>query len=166
MIRKALISDIPTILLICASCAKHMISMGIYQWNEFYPNEDAFKKDIQRQELYVYQIEDKIIGCVVISTHMDKEYEEISWLSEDDNSIYVHRLAVLPEYQGQGYARKMMDFAESLARKNKMSSVRLDTFSQNKRNQNFYEQRGYTKLDDIYFPMQSEFPFHCYELML
>ncbi|MGM0391936.1 MAG: GNAT family N-acetyltransferase, partial [Bacteroidota bacterium] len=30
----------------------------------------------------------------------------------------------------------------------------------------FYESRGYQKLGDIYFPKQSEHPFHCYELIL
>ena len=55
-----------------------------------------------------------------------------------------------------------MDFAEDFARHQKAVSVRLDTFSQNNRNQKFYEARGYTKLGDVYFPRQAEFPFHCY----
>ena len=59
-----------------------------------------------------------------------------------------------------------MTFAENYARANQYSSVRLDTFSQNKRNQLFYETRGYHKLGDIYFPEQSDDHFHCYELVL
>ncbi len=59
-----------------------------------------------------------------------------------------------------------MDFAEQFAIEHNYSSIRLDTFSQNKRNQKFYELRNYKRLDDIYFPKQSEFPFHCYELVL
>ena len=45
-------------------------------------------------------------------------------------------------------------------------SVRLDTFSKNKRNLKFYESRGYHRLDEIYFPKQSKFPFYSYELIL
>ena len=59
-----------------------------------------------------------------------------------------------------------MNFAENHARKHNFESVRLDTFSKNKRNQKFYESRGYKRLGDIYFPKQSEAPFHCYELVL
>jgi len=59
-----------------------------------------------------------------------------------------------------------MNFAEKYARDNNFTSVRLDTFSQNKRNQKFYETRGYQRLGDIYFPKQSKHPFHCYELKL
>ena len=59
-----------------------------------------------------------------------------------------------------------MDFAEQFGWENGFKSIRLDTFSQNDRNQKFYELRGYQKLGDIYFPKQSEHPFHCYELIL
>ena len=45
-------------------------------------------------------------------------------------------------------------------------SIRLDTFSQNKSNNKFYESRGYQKLGDVFFRKQSEFPFHCYEKIL
>ena len=59
-----------------------------------------------------------------------------------------------------------MKFAEHYAQENNVLSIRLDTFSQNKRNQKFYELRGYKKLGDIFFPKQSKHPFHCYELVL
>ena len=97
---------------------------------------------------------------------MDEEYKTIPWLTPNGNSTYIHRLSVDPKLQGKGLAQQMMDFAENYSRDNNFISVRLDTFSQNKRNQRFYEQRGYQKLDDIYFPKQSKYPFHCYELVL
>lgn len=166
MIRRAKISEIPDILTITKACALHMIQNGILQWNEHYPSESAFQNDIERGELYVLEIEGQIIGSIVISTFMDAEYYPIKWLTPNENNVYIHRLSILPRHQGQGYAQKLMDFAENYARENGYASVRLDTFSQNKRNQRFYEKRGYRKLEDIFFPKQSEHPFHCYELIL
>lgn len=166
MIRAAKISEIPDILTITKACAKKMSSLGIYQWNEHYPSKSAFENDLKRGELFVLQENSTIIGTIVISTFKDEEYKEIRWLSTKDNAIYIHRLAVHPDYQSKGYAQKMMDFAENYARENNFSSVRLDTFSQNTRNQAFYTQRGYQKLEAIYFPKQSEYPFYCYELIL
>jgi ribosomal protein S18 acetylase RimI-like enzyme len=166
MIRKATITDIEPILNVTKACADHMISKGIYQWNTYYPNAKAFQNDIQRNELYVLNIENDILGCVVISTYMDEEYVPIDWLTPNENNIYIHRLAVHPKYQGLGYAQQLMTFAEKYAIAHHYSSIRLDTFSQNKRNQKFYELRGYKRLADIYFPKQSEYPFHCYELVL
>ncbi|MFS4492620.1 GNAT family N-acetyltransferase [Maribacter sp. 2308TA10-17] len=166
MIRRAKISEIPDILTICKACASYMISKGIYQWNEHYPSADAFGKDIQRDELYVLELDEKIIGTIVISTLMDDEYVSVKWLTPNSNNVYIHRLSIAPDLQRKGYAQKLMDFAENYAKENGFVSVRLDTFSQNKRNQRFYEARGYQRLGDIFLPKQSEHPFHCFELVL
>lgn len=166
MIRKGTISDIHKILEITKACAADMINKNILQWNEFYPNKAPFTNDANRGELYVLEVENKILGCITVSTIMDEEYVPISWLTPNEKNVYIHRLAIHPSLQGKGYAQQLMAFAENYARKNNYNSIRLDTFSQNKRNQKFYELRGYKKLGDIFFPKQSEFPFHCYELIL
>ena len=59
-----------------------------------------------------------------------------------------------------------MDFAEDYAKSNNYESVRLDTFSKNKRNNIFYENRGYIRLGNVYFPEQSRFPFYCFEKLI
>lgn len=143
-----------------------MISKRIYQWNEHYPSPQAFERDIDRNELYLLKNEGRIIGTVVISTYMDEEYIPVDWLSPNSNNLYIHRLAVHPDFQKQGYAIQLMDYAEAFAKAKKATSIRLDTFSQNPRNQKFYTTRGYQKVGDISYPKQSEFPFYCYELLL
>ena len=166
MIRPAKLSEIPDILSLTKACAHHMKEQGIDQWNEHYPNEEAFLKDIERNELHVLEAESGIVGCIAITPEIDAEYIPVKWLSPNGNSLYVHRLAVHPEYQGKGFARLLMDRAEDKARSGKYTSIRLDTFSRNVRNQRFYEARGYKRLESIYFPMQSPHPFYCYELVL
>ncbi|GAB5400843.1 MAG: GNAT family N-acetyltransferase [Aureisphaera sp.] len=167
MIQKGKLSQIEEIMAMTQACAVKMIQEGIYQWNEHYPSEDAFKKDVERQELYVLSNENNIImGTLVISSLKDEEYEDIEWLTPEGANYYIHRLAIHPDFQHQGLAKKLMDFAEETIKKMNGLSVRLDTFSQNPRNQRFYEKRGYQRLGDIYFPKQSEFPFYCYELIL
>lgn len=166
MIQYAKISEIPDILAMTDSCRRYMDAQGIYQWTDEYPSKNNFEIDIENGELYSLRVDGKLIGCVVLSTIMDEEYKAVKWLTPNNNSIYIHRLGVHPKFQGKGYAQQLMNFGEAYAQKNNYTSVRLDTFSQNKRNQKFYEQRGYQKLEDIYFPKQSEHPFHCYELVL
>jgi ribosomal protein S18 acetylase RimI-like enzyme len=166
MIRKANLSETQEIIAITRACGAKMASEGIFQWNEHYPSQEAFKKDIERDELYVILSEASVIGCVVISSEKDSEYNDIEWLTEDKNQYYIHRLAVHPNFQNKGYAKKLMDFSEARAIKNKITSIRLDTFSKNTRNQKFYETRAYQRLGNIYFPKQSEHPFYCYEKIL
>jgi len=143
-----------------------MAASGIHQWNDAYPNRAAFLKDLEREELYVYQNGENIIGSITITSIQDEEYRTVKWLTPAGKNRYIHRLAVHPDHQGKGYAQKLMAFAESLARASGAISIRLDTFSQNQRNQDFYEKRGYTRLGPVYFPKQSPHPFYCYELEL
>ena len=70
-----------------------------------------------------------------------------STVHHEDRNIVVHRLAVRPDKQRQGIARRLMDFAEQWARDHEYDAIRLDTFNQNPGNQRFYLNRGYTDLD-------------------
>ena len=166
MIRKANLSEIEQIISITKACGAKMRADGIFQWNEHYPNNEAFLRDLKNDELFVLVSENNVIGCIVISSEKDAEYNDVTWLTEDSDQYYIHRLAIHPGFQKQGKAKQLMDFAEDLAIKNKITSIRLDTFSKNIRNQRFYEARNYAKLGSIYFPKQSQHPFYCYELIL
>ncbi len=165
MIRKAKKKEIQQILTITRACGQQMKSQNIFQWNENYPSIEAFNKDLKRNELFVLISEESIVGCITITQKIDKEYLPINWQTPNENNLYIHRLAIHPNFQGKGFAQTLMDFAENFALENNYSSIRLDTFSGNERNQIFYKKRGYKKLGEINFPNQSEDPFYCYELL-
>jgi ribosomal protein S18 acetylase RimI-like enzyme len=151
---------------IAEACAKNMIENNIFQWNDKYPSREIFKEDIKNKSLYVSKINHVVVGCIMLSSFKDDVYKSVNWITPNEYNLYIHRLAVHPIFQKKGIARKMMDFAEDFAKSNDYISIRLDTFSQNPRNNKFYKSRGYNKLDDVYFPKQSEFPFHCYEKLV
>ena len=165
-IELAEINDINDIMKMIHDCANDLIGKNIFQWNEKYPSRDIFLSDIEKKNLFILKNNSGIIGCIALSHEKDIEYNDVKWLTKDDKNLYVHRLAVDPKFQKKGIGKLLMDFAEDYARNNKFISVRLDTFSKNERNNRFYKSRKYTKLDDVYFPNQSEFPFHCYEKIL
>jgi len=163
---KATKEDIEEIVALTRSCARHMISLGIFQWNEHYPSKAVFYNDIELEQLWKIVSGSEILGIIVLTEIEDEEYDGVTWLTENAKNLYIHRLAVHPKHQGKGVARELLNFSEAYAKSNNYDSIRLDTFSQNKRNQKIYQQRGYVKLEDIYFPKQSEHPFHCYEKLL
>ena len=154
MIRKAILSDLNIIKKIAESCAQNMISNNIFQWNENYPSKNIFKKDISNKNLYVFEDGSLVKGCIVLSKQKDLVYNDISWLTKDYKNLYIHRLAVHPDYQKMGLAKSMMDYAENYAIKNNYVSIRLDTFSKNPRNIKFYEIRGYINLGNIFFQIK------------
>lgn len=166
MIRPAKEMDVATILDITKACGAHLRAKNIFQWNSDYPDLNTLLRDVKRKELWVFEDKSVIKGCVVLSDFMDKEYENIPWTTLNEGAKYVHRLAVHPNWQRQGIAGSLMDFAEQLASNTGSTAVRLDTFSRNSGNQLFYEKRGYRACGSIYFPKQSAYPFYCYELIL
>jgi len=164
LIRKATKDDLDEVMLIIKACTKHMISKNIFQWNEKYPNIETFENDIENKNLYVLSLQNnELIGCVSITFEMDDFYKTIDWISPSKKNIYVHRLAVHPNNQGQGHAKIIMNFIEKKGVDNLCESIRLDTFSMNNKNNTLYTKLGYQKLGQIYFRDQSEMPFNCYE---
>lgn len=166
MIRRGVHEDLIPILEITKNCAVKMDAMGIYQWNENYPNRNAFIDDIKNNELLVFTKGALLVGCIALCTKMDDVYKNVKWLTKDVKNLYIHRLAVDPQFQKKGIGKKLMDYAEDFAKKNNFISIRLDTFSKNKNNMRFYERRGYKRLEKVFFPEQSRFPFYCYELII
>lgn len=166
MIRLAHSSDLTEIKALTGACAIALQKRKIFQWNENYPSIDKLSSDIDKQELFILEEDGSVMGIVVLTLEMNEVYGKVDWLTPDGRNLYVHRLAISPTHWGKGYGRQLMDFAEDLAKKKNFASVRLDTFSQNPRNQRFYEARGYTRLSKIYFPTKSEHPFYCYEKII
>ena len=166
MIRKASLNDLTRIIEITKACAKLMISKNIFQWNDTYPRIETFEKDVNNQMLYVIENKKELIGCLVISDYMDEFYKKAKWLTASDKNIYLHRLAIHPDHQGKGFAKKLMKYAFNFSKENGFKSIRLDTFSGNPQNNIFYQSLDFKKLENIYFREQSELPFYCYEKVL
>ena len=167
MISTGTMNELDAIIRLTKACGQHMRDNGIDQWDEDYPNHAVIKRDLETKTLFAYREHNEIIGIVVLNETQDEEYKELHWsTADDDRNIVVHRLAVLPQHQGKGIGRMLMDFAEQWAVKNNYDAIRLDTYSQNPRNQRFYLQRGYTDLGPVFLKYKREHPYFCYELLL
>lgn len=167
MISHGELHEVDTIIALTKACGKHMRDNGIDQWDEHYPDRESILNDLNTKTLFTLRDGSEVLGIVVLNESQDEEYAEINWsTSEADRNLVVHRLAVHPEHQGKGLARKLMDFAESFAKEEGYDAIRLDTFSQNPRNQRFYLNRGYTDLGPVFLKYKKDYPYLCYELLL
>lgn len=166
MIRLGQPEHIDEIIAVTKACGRHLFENGIDQWDENYPDRSSIEKDIEAQSLFIYQEENIILGLVVLNESQDEEYDQINWLTaENAKNLIVHRLAVHPSSQGKGIARKIMDHSEEYAQEKGYDSIRLDTFSQNPRNQKFYQNRGYKELGSVFLKYKKDHPYFCYELL-
>ena len=167
MISLGLPNEIDAIIALTKRCGLQMRENGIDQWDENYPDYASIENDLKTETLFAFREGETILGIVVLNELYDEEYDQIDWLTDPNSkNLMVHRLAVDPIHQGKGIARKLMDHAENYACKLQYDSIRLDTFSQNPRNQRFYQNRGYTDFGSVYLKYKKEHPYFCYELLL
>jgi GNAT superfamily N-acetyltransferase len=157
---------IKEVLELVRECIKYMNDQGVDQWNDQYPQPEIFLSDIEKDSLYIIKNEEMITGIIVLSEEQDKQYDQIEWTDKFGKVLLIHRLAVHPKWQKKGIAQKLMDFAESYAKENGYSSIRLDTYSQNPRSLKLFEKRNYErKSGHVHFPECKE-PYYCYEMLL
>lgn len=165
--RNANIDEVGAILSLYRRCNAHLFSLGIEQWTDDYPSNEIVESDVLLNSLYVLTKDEEIIGCITLNEQQDKAYQDLKWLTSDTSkNLVVHRLAVVPKYQRKGYAKLIMKFAEKLALQNNFVSIRLDTYSKNKMNQQFYEKLDYKKVGEVYLTHKNNFPYCCFEKLL
>ena len=164
-IEKGILDDLSSIMGLIKSVIQDMERKNIFQWNENYPTTEVFENDILNNSLYLIRHEDGILGIIVFDENQSPEYSQIDWASKDERVLVIHRLAINPKFQGHGYARKLMDYAEEYARNKGYTAIRLDAYTGNPRTLSFYEKRDYKKTGVFYFPWM-ELPLNCYEKVL
>lgn len=113
--------EIDEIIALIEACGKHMRENGIDQWDEDYPDRSDIEKDLSSETLYTLHEEGKIVGIVVLNEFQEREYSIIDWLTDEKSTnLVIHRLGVLPELQGRGFAQKLMDYSEGFAKKKQL----------------------------------------------
>lgn len=135
---------------------------AIYQWTNNYPTISIIENDLRKGVLYTLKNDNEIIGAINISEEQEIEYQSVNWEFDNSKVLVIHRLVINPKHQRKGYAQRLMDFAESFARKHDYSSIRLDAYSQNNRVLEFYKKRNYCISGKVNFP-EREQPFYCME---
>lgn len=132
--RKADFSDIDKIWEIILQAKAQMKSLGSSQWDDSYPLKSTIEGDIMKDDAYVLEVENNIAAYCVIGFEGELAYNSIDglWISDADDYVVVHRLAVSDMYKNRGYASRFMMFAEDLAIKKGCKSFRIDTNFDNK----------------------------------
>lgn len=165
MIVLAEIKDLPEIFELYAAVRKKMWADGFYNWYEGYPPENVIKEAVHSQTVYKYVENSEIIGVATFDEIQHPTYKAIKWLTQDSKHLAVHRIGVHPKYQKQGYALKLMQFAEELAKDMGCVSIRLDALGSNERLVDFYKRQGYIYTGFVNFE-NKEGDFFTFEKVL
>jgi GNAT superfamily N-acetyltransferase len=91
---------------ILSRVVQHLISNGIDQWDDKYPNAEILIRDLESQWAYGLFCDSQLAGYIVLNEFQDKEYAEIPWKYTSGSQLTIHRLFIDPQYQGKGLAQK------------------------------------------------------------
>lgn len=106
-------------------------------WPDF--DRKLVENDIAEGRQYKILVEDKI-GAVFNLTFADAEI----WQEKDrDKAVYIHRIATNPEFRGQNFVKKIVDWAKIYAKESHFDFVRLDTLDRNEGLIKVYTEAGF-----------------------
>ncbi len=139
----ATIENLTEIMSLIKSVVFSMEQMGIYQWDEIYPDEATIKQDIESGELYIGKVDNKTAVIYVINSHCDDEYKNGKWQYPNADYRIVHRLCVHPDFQNMGIGRMTMEHIETELCKKGIEAIRLDAYTENPYALKLYKNLGY-----------------------
>jgi ribosomal protein S18 acetylase RimI-like enzyme len=161
-VRPATKFDLPRIMELIAEVVPAMNAAGNFQWDNSYPSAAVFELDIERNQLWVAEIESKIAGIAAITTDQEPEYAEVGW---DINQIAIvtHPLAVSPKYRGRGVAAALLAAAEQEAVRRNIKFLRIDTNTANEATKKLFPKLGYRFAGEIGLGFRPNLRFYCYQ---
>ncbi|WP_052759657.1 GNAT family N-acetyltransferase [Paenibacillus sp. DMB20] len=114
---------------------------GIKQWTYPWTIRDI-EKDVHNNDVYVLWDGHRAIGTFTISV-----IDHICGMAVEQNSKYLSRIAVLPDYQGKNAGSKIMEFARSSVDGTPFS-LYLDCWAGNANLKQFYSAHGMLYVGD------------------
>jgi ribosomal protein S18 acetylase RimI-like enzyme len=145
-----------------------LTAQGIYQWDEDYPSHAFILEAISDGNLYIFIVNEIIVGSVVLDEWQAPEWEAVPWQPTSSPVLVIHALAIDPFRQGQGYGSALLCACEQLAVEHGYGSLRLDVFEGNPVARVLYERHGYRRCGRIQIHSKSagHQMYACYEKLL
>jgi ribosomal protein S18 acetylase RimI-like enzyme len=163
--RLAAHDDLPALMSLVRRVVPLMLASGNLQWDENYPDEDVFRRDIDLKQLWIAEIGTSIAGIAAVTMDQEPDYEQVGW-DINEPAIVVHRLAVDPAFRGAGVAAALMQKAEEVAVECGIPVLRVDTNTQNEATQRLFPKLGYSLAGEISLQFRPGLRFFCYEKRL
>lgn len=158
-------ADKKSVMSLYRSVTKDLQRQGIHQWDFFYPNGIIIGSDLRHHHLFGFKADGRVVGAVVLDNRQSPKYAQLPWSDRQGKAACIHRLAVHPQDQGKGLGKRLLQFAEDLARQQGNTSIRLDVYTGNPGAVTMYRRAGYRHIGELRFPFR-RLPYLCFEKLL
>lgn len=165
--RKASLEDIESIGHLIEMARKSLRDDGIDQWQKTNPNKEIIKKQIEKDDAYVFDKEGKVLAYAYVFDGVDPCYNIHEGKFKSDSYLVIHTLmvdnrGVVPKL-GTKFMEALVDFTE----KSGKEAIRIDTHQDNFRMRGLldkfsFEEIGIVQIDEDGIPKDRI----CYEKVL
>ena len=126
-------------------------------WPDF--NRDMVLTEITENRQFKLLIDNEIV-CIWAVTFSDEQiWEE----KNKDRAIYIHRIVTNPNFRGNNFIQKIVNWAKIYALKKDLQYIRLDTLGNNTRLIQHYKNAGFDFLGMFPLKNTSDLPDHYKE---
>lgn len=122
------------------------------KWQKgIYPEDKYIKSSVEKQQMYITEIEEKIIGAMIINSNTTDGYEKAKWniKASGKEIAVIHALGVMPEFSKQGVGKYMVHKAVEVAKKNGQKVIRLDVLDGNLPAEKLYRSAGFKFIETV-----------------
>ena len=106
---------------------------------------DVIKKEIAENRQWKILINNRI-ACIFAITFDD---EHIWKEKNKDKAVYFHRIVTHPDFRGMGLVKHIVDWGKNFAKENELGFLRMDTWGDNDKLINYYQECGFNFLGII-----------------
>ena len=154
-ITNSTIEDIPEIFRLYSLATEYQkIHFPGNIWPTF--DEEMVRKEVLENRQFKIVMDDEI-SCIWAITFSDPQIWE---KAENDESIYIHRIATNPKFRGNDFVKAIVNWAKSYVIQHNKDFIRMDTCGDNKRLIEHYKRSGFNFLGMKKIKNFSELPSH------
>lgn len=116
-----------------------------------YPTQATAEAALLREDLFVAEEQQKILGAAIINQQQVDVYADGNWEypAEDSQVMVLHTLVIAPEAMGKGYGPQFVKFYEDYALSQNCCYLRMDTNARNARARALYKKLGYREIGTV-----------------
>ena len=116
-----------------------------------FPPDEMIKDAIKERNQFIGIEDGRIVAAYIMNHDRDEAYHAVKWLidANDNETVVIHALRVLPEYGGRGYSKQLVQHAIDTARERNLKSIRLDCIEGNDIPQKMYMSFGFKYVDTV-----------------
>jgi GNAT superfamily N-acetyltransferase len=124
--------------------AQWMQNNEIHQWQYLLMggDDDEIKASISKKETFIILNDKGIVGTFTLSPHQSEWDQQIFGIDTEPDSLYLHRLAIAPEFMGNGLGSDIVKWIHANVKSNKLY-LKLDCVADNIKLNHFYKENGF-----------------------